>query len=377
MPDLDVLILGGGIAGVSLAARLAPEARVALIEVEDQLGRHATGRSAALFFESYGDEAVRALTRASRAFLVSPPAGFAEAPLMRPRGALFVCDSPRAHRIDEECGRLEGALRPVSAAEARARVPILRRDWCAGGAYDGSGYDIDVAAVLQGFLRQAKRAGAQIILDARRTEIDRREGVWRVATAAGAFSAPTLVNATGAWGDETARAAGVTPIGLVPMRRTAFLIPAPDGFDVTDWPLVIDIDETFYFKPDAGRLLLSPANEDPEAPADAAPDDLDVAIAVDRFEHATTHRVQRISHRWAGLRTFAPDRTPVVGFDPVADGFFWLVGQGGAGIQTAPAASEAAAALILGRDIPGPIRREGMTSEALSPGRPALGRSLG
>ncbi|NWG91567.1 MAG: FAD-binding oxidoreductase, partial [Parvularculaceae bacterium] len=352
MKSFDVVILGAGIAGASLAASLAGDRDVVIIEIEDHPGRHATGRSAAMFAETYGNRTIRALTRASRRFLLAPPSGFAGSALLSPRAALFVCDAARLDSLDREEASAPDVYRRVSGEEARAIVPIMRPDWCAAGLLDSSGFDIDVAALLQGFLKAAKREGASVALGARETRIARRAGEWVVSTALGDFAAPILVNATGAWGDETARAAGVAPVGLAPKRRTAMTLAAPEGMDIRAWPLVIDVEEEFYFKPDAGQILLSPANEDPEAPCDAAPDDLDIAIAVDRFERATTHSVSRINHRWAGLRTFAADRSPVIGFDPNTEDFFWLVGQGGYGIQTAPAAARAAASMILGRPLP-------------------------
>ncbi len=370
--NADIIILGAGMAGASLAAMVADERRVLIIEVEDQPGRHATGRSAAMFAETYGNATIRALTRASRQFLLSPPPGFCETPLLSPRSALFVSDEGRLALLDREEASASNVYRRLSGAGARSIVPILKEGWCAAALFDESGYDIDVAALLQGFLRAAKKQGATLILGARETDIHRLAGEWRVTTAAGAFSAPTLVNAAGAWGDLVARSAGAAPVGLQPKRRSAFLTPAPDGEDVRRWPLVIDIGEEFYFKPDAGQLLISPANEDLEVPCDAAPDDLDIAIAVDRFENATSARVKTIRHRWAGLRTFAADRSPVIGFDPNTDGFFWLVGQGGYGIQTAPAAAMTAAAMILGRPLPDEVAREGVTGKDLAADRAGL-----
>lgn len=364
-------------AGASLAAELAPLRAVTLIEVEDQPGRHSTGRSAAMFFESYGNVTVCALTRASRAFLQQPPAGFADAPLMTPRAAMFVANAEGLPRLEAMCRAADAApsLRQLDAAAALARVPILRADWLAGAAIDESGCDMDVAAIHQGYLRLARRAGAQLVLGAADMGIERQAGHWTVRCRAGSFSAPLLVNATGAWADAVAQlaaAAGVAPIGLQPMRRTAMTIPAPTGYDLRGWPMVIDIDETVYFKPDAGQLLLSPANEDPMPPCDVAPDELDVAIAVDRFEALTTHPVARINRRWAGLRSFVADRSPVAGFDPQAEGFFWLAGQGGYGIQMAPALARCAAALLLGRPLPDDVQRQGVRTADLSPKRPTL-----
>jgi D-arginine dehydrogenase len=370
----DVVILGAGMAGASLAAELAPHRQVVLVEREDQPGRHATGRSAAMFFESYGNATVRALTRASRAFLEHPPAGFAATALLSPRSALFVCDAPRLDTLRSWLHKPDAppTLRELTVAEALAMCPILRPEWLAGAALDASGSDMDVAAIHQGYLRVARQSGARIALDAFETAIERGPRGWRIRTRAGEFEAPVLVNATGAWADAVARQAGVAPVGLQPMRRTAVTLPAPAGVDIRSWPLVIDIDEQFYFKPDAGQLLLSPANEDPMDPCDAAPDEMDVAIAVDRFETATTLPVRKLNHRWAGLRSFVADRSPVAGFDAAADGFFWLAGQGGYGIQMAPALARAAAALLMGQALPEDVASQGVRPEDLSPSRAVL-----
>jgi D-arginine dehydrogenase len=368
----DVIVLGAGMAGVSAAAHLAPHARVLLAEAEDQPGRHATGRSAAMFFETYGNAAVRALVRASRDFLLQPPEGFAATPLMSRRDALFIGTQAQrpsllALRADAD---VAAVTRPLSVDEALAIVPILRREQVAGAVLDSSGYDIDVDALLQGFLRLAKAAGAQLVADIGfDARIEHQGGVWRVHGRQGTLEAPVLVNAAGAWADEVAVRAGVRTIGLQPMRRTAIIIPAPEGLDCSRWPLVIDADEQFYFKPEAGHLLLSPANEDASPPCDAVPDEMDIAIAVDRFETATTHGVKRILHRWAGLRSFVADRTPVCGFDADAPGFFWLAGQGGYGIETAPALGSAAAAWVLQQALPAGLTASGVDAAALSPRR--------
>jgi len=372
--NFDVIVLGAGMAGASLAAELAPHRSVLLLEVEDQPGRHATGRSAAMFFESYGNATIRALTRASRAFLAAPPAGFCAVPLLSPRACLFVADESQRESLEAmlQAPDATRSLRRLGAADALARVPVLRSDWLVAAAIDETGSDIDVAALHEGYVRLAARSGARLVLGAGAQRLERRGGLWHSLSSAGEFSAPVLVNATGAWADEVAERAGVPRVGLQPMRRTALLLPAPEGHDSRHWPLVIDADESFYFKPDAGRLLLSPANEDPMPPCDVMPEELDVAIAVDRFERATTVAVTRVMHRWAGLRSFVADRTPVVGFDAAAEGFFWLAGQGGYGIQTAPALARAAAALVLGAALPDSVSREGVTGAALAPGRPAL-----
>ena len=367
----DVIVLGAGMAGASVAAELAPQRRVLLLELEDQPGRHTTGRSAAMFFESYGNVTVRGLTRASRAFLEQPPEGFADVPLMSPRAALFVAGPEAAPRLQDMLGSFqEGTgLKPLPREEALRQVPILRPEAVAAAALDDSGRDMEVAAILQGYLRLLRRAGAQVVLGAGEVSLHRQAGQWTVDSRAGRFQAPVLVNATGAWADVVARQAGARPVGLQPMRRTAMTIPAPEGHDTRHWPMVIDVDETVYFKPDAGQFLLSPANEDPMDPCDVAPEELDIAIAVDRFEALTTHPVRRIAHRWAGLRSFVADRAPVAGWDPQAEGFFWLAGQGGYGIQMAPALARAAAALVLGQALPEDIAAQGVTPQALSPQR--------
>jgi len=367
----DVIVLGAGMAGASVAAELAPQRRVLLLELEDQPGRHTTGRSAAMFFESYGNATVRGLTRASRAFLEQPPEGFADVPLMSPRAALFVAGPEAAPRLQDMLGSFqEGTgLKPLPREEALRQVPILRPEAVAAAALDDSGRDMEVAAILQGYLRLLRRAGAQVVLGAGEVSLHRQAGQWTVDSRAGRFQAPVLVNATGAWADVVARQAGARPVGLQPMRRTAMTIPTPEGHDTRHWPMVIDVDETVYFKPDAGQFLLSPANEDPMDPCDVAPEELDIAIAVDRFEALTTHPVRRIAHRWAGLRSFVADRAPVAGWDTQAEGFFWLAGQGGYGIQMAPALARAAAALVLGQALPEDIAAQGVTPPALSPQR--------
>jgi len=386
----DVIILGAGMAGASLAAELAPHRAVQIVEREDQPGRHATGRSAAMFFESYGNATVRALTRASRAFLAQPPAGFVDGPLITPRSALIVAGADQQDRLDAMLQAQDAApcLRRIDAAQACALVPILRPERIAAALQDDSGQDIDVAALHQAFLRQARRAGAGLALDAGEIVIERGGPGWRVHTRVGRFEAALLVNATGAWADEVARRAGAPGVGLQPYRRTVVMLPGPAGLGLPgpagpglpgspaaatvpwqDWPMVIDADETLYFKPDAGQLLLSPANEDPMAPCDVAPEELDVALAIDRFERLTTLPVTRLNRRWAGLRSFVADRSPVVGFDPRCPGLFWLAGQGGYGIQMAPALARTAASLLLAGTLPDDIAAAGVTARALAPDR--------
>jgi D-arginine dehydrogenase len=341
----DIIVIGAGIAGASVADALAASARVIVLEQEERPGVHATGRSAALFSETYGNEVIRALSRASRAFLADPPDGFCETALIRPRGTLYVASESQIDALGE-LGAGAPTFERLSGAEARARVPILRPEASVAALCEPGAMDIDVDALHQGFLRRLRRQGGQSVADAAVTALRRSAGGWTATTPKGDFNAPIVINAAGAWADRVAALAGLAPLGLQPKRRTAALIDGP-ALDFAGWPMVIDVDETIYFKPDAGRLLISPADETDTEPGDAQPEDLDVAIAADRIERMTTLVVRRIAHRWAGLRTFAPDRTPVCGFDPRAQGFFWLAGQGGYGIQTSPALAALAARLVL------------------------------
>ena len=342
----DIIVIGGGIAGASAACELQASAKVILLEREERPGLHATGRSAALFSETYGNETIRRLTRASRTFLTEPPDGFCETPLLSPRGALFIADETQVGELDGLAAGSPDDFQRFSSDEVRRLVPIVRLAASAAGLYEVGAMDIDVDALLQGFLRGFRRRGGKLVADAAATAMRRDAGAWIVMTPQGAFAAPVVVNAAGAWADHVAGQAGLAPIGLQPKRRTAALIDGPP-LDFAAWPLVIEAAERFYFKPDAGRLLISPADETDSEPCDVQPDNLDIAVAADRIETATTLTIRRITHRWAGLRTFAPDRTPVCGFDPRVDGFFWLAGQGGYGIQTSPALAALAAKLIL------------------------------
>lgn len=367
----DIIILGAGIAGASAAYELAATHRVLLLEREPQPGMHSTGRSAAIFSEIYGNAVVRALSRASRDFLFAPPPGFADAPLVSPRATLFVAppeqiEALHAMRADAD---VAAGTEPMSTDEALARVPILARERVAEALFEPGASDIDVNGLHQGFLRGFKARGGTLVCDIGIDALDRKGTTWRVIAGEAAYEAPVLVNAAGAWADEVAKMAGVAPICIEPKRRTVVLLDAPKEHDIRTWPLTIDADETFYFKPDAGRILLTPADETPSPPCDAQPDEMDVALAIDRFESFTTMRVRRVAHKWAGLRSFARDRTPVVGFDPAAAGFFWLAGQGGYGMQTSSAMARTAAALVRGEDVPADIRAEGVVAAALVPAR--------
>jgi D-arginine dehydrogenase len=373
----DFIVVGAGIAGASVAYELSRDARVCVLEAEDHPGMHSTGRSAALFAPSYGGKEIRALTRASQPFYVHPPAGFAEHALLRPRGCLYIARADQIASLDymvDEVVDSGGRVRHVSREDALARAPRLRPGYLAAAAFDPDAYDIEVHALHQGFLRGARERGTRIVT-ARRLAGARRQGrIWRCELEGETLEAPVLIDAAGAWADEVALACGAEPVGLEPFRRTAMLVDPPAGIDVSDWPAVIDAEEQFYFKPDAGKLLLSPADETPDRPGDAQPEALDVAIGVDRVQAALDLEVRRISHSWAGLRTFAPDRVPVVGYDPAVEGLFWLAGQGGYGIQTAPAMARVAAALARGEPAPADVLAEGLVPASLSPARFAVSR---
>jgi D-arginine dehydrogenase len=369
----DVLIVGAGIAGASAAFALAPLGRVVILERESQPGYHTTGRSAALYSETYGNAPVRAITTASRDFFHAPPPGFAEHALVTPRGAIrFAPEAQKAalHTAFEAQRRLVASVTWLDRNNVASLLPMLRPGFGDWGIFEPDAKDMDVNAIHTGFLRGARAHGATLVCDAEVTAVAPVAGRWRVTTAkAGTFEAPVVVNAAGAWCDVIGALAGVAPVGLVPKRRTAFTFPAPDGVDITRWPMGADFDESFYVKPEAGLLLASPANEDDAPPHDVQPEDLDVALAVDRLETQTTLPVRRIARRWAGLRSFVADRTLVAGFDADAPGFFWLAGQGGYGIQTSPAMGRIVASLIAHGDVPDDVRALGVTRDTLAPAR--------
>ena len=340
MTRFDIAIVGAGMAGASLAAELAGHASVLLLEAEDQPGYHSTGRSAAFWSETYGGPHVQPLTTASGPFL-------AERGLLTPRGALHLADEAGLEAI----AALEAGFSASVALERvdpAALVPGLRAAWTAG-LFEPSCADIDVAGLHAFYLAMARRAGARLVCGARLTAAERRGG-WRLATTAGAFEADLLVDAAGAWADEVAALAGVAPLGIRPYRRTLVQIRV-DPRTPAEMPLVVDALARFYFQPEpGGRLWLSPHDETPCDPGDCAPEEIDVAIAIDRLERVADWRVERVERAWAGLRSFAPDRLPVYGFDVEVPDFFWFAGQGGFGIQTAPAAARLAGALLLGRE---------------------------
>jgi D-arginine dehydrogenase len=339
--DADFLIIGGGIAGVSAAARLSHLGSVIVLEAEDALAHHASGRSAALYEPRYGAPAVVGLSMASGDYFRSAPG------VLSPRGLMVVAKAEAKAAFDADVVAME--FTPISVDEARGIIPILNPDVVAHAAYADHAEDVDTDLLVQGFAREAKANGAQILTRARVTAIARDGSGWRVDSDAGTFAAKMVINAAGAWVDQVASMAGVRPLGFTPYRRSMARIPAPGGHDVSKWPMLFGPGEDWYAKPDAGALIVSPAEEDLMEPHDAWADDMVLAEGLARYEEMVTEPVTRLISNWAGLRTFSPDRVLVIGRDPVEPSFFWLAGQGGYGFQTCPAASQLAADLIGGR----------------------------
>jgi len=367
----DVVVVGGGIAGSSVAAQLSAECSVLLLEMESQPGYHSTGRSAALFILSYGNDEVRALTRASRQFFYQPPGEFCATPLVKARSVLLTVGPGRAAELEAILANLvpEDEFSPKTAREAAALCPILNTAALSGAAFSDRLADIEVHELHQGYLRILKRNGGAILTDTTVTGLERDAARWRVRTTRETVTGSIVVNAAGAWAGEIARMAAAQDVGLRPLRRTVCLIDAPAGSHSEAWPMVADASDQFYLKPDAGMLLISPADETPSVPTDAQAEEIDVAIAIERIEQATTLRVRRVARKWAGLRSFVPGRSPLIGFDALQPGFFWHAAFGGFGIQTAPAASRLAAALILGRPPAEDLAAAGLDSQAVSPKR--------
>lgn len=370
--NAEFLVIGAGIAGASIAYFLAPHGRVVVLERESQPGYHSTGRSAALFLESYGTPQVRALTAASRAFFDAPPEGFAEHPVLGPRGCMLVAEPGQEQELEAHWDLLRAMTphaRRLTAAQALELVPVLRPDRLIGAVLEPDAMDMDVHAIHQGYLRGLRRAGGTLVCDAEVTALARHGGDWEVATKVGTWRAPVVINAAGAWCDAIAALAGVPRIGLQPKRRSAFTFAPPAGMDPRAWPCLISADESWYVKQDAGMLLGSPANADPVDPQDVQPEEMDIALAIDRIQQMTTLEIRRPARTWAGLRSFVADGDLVGGFDPQAPGFFWVAAQGGYGIQTSPAMGEACAALARGMPLPERIAGFGLTEAMLGPAR--------
>lgn len=375
----DFLVIGAGMAGASAAHELSRIGKVIIVERESQPGYHTTGRSAALFAETYGNNVIRRINKASRPFLETPPDGFCEGPILTPRGALFVATDetlPNLQAEYDEVSQLTDTVSLVDAKQLHELHPELNRDLLIAGLYSRDDMDIDVAALHWGYLRGARARGTGLVADAEMHALERVGATWRATTRAGDFEAPVVINAAGAWADHVGAMAGASPIGLIPKRRTAFTFDPPEGKDMRRLPGVIAADESWFLKPEAGHLLGSPADETPSVPCDAQPEELDLAIAIDRIETHTTVKVGRLVSKRAGLRSFVSDKTPVVGMEPGLDGFCWCAGQGGYGIQTAPGMGRATAALASGGGFPEELSALGLSSADLAPDRPGLASAV-
>ena len=368
----DFIIVGAGMAGASCAYFLSGKGSVLMLEMESQPGYHTTGRSAALFAPSYGNAQIRALSAGGQPFFFGPPDGFCEAPLLTPRGALFIGRDDQLDSLNEtyeDASKTLDSLSRLSTAEICELVPAMRPDYVAGGILDTGALDMDVNAIHQGFLRGARANGTELVSNAGVESMVRENSAWTVNAGGETYTAKVVINAAGAWCDQLADLAGAKRVGLVPKRRTAIIFDGPTDMKFSDWPAFVDVDEEFYARPESGALMGSPADETPMDPCDVQPEELDIAIAVDRLQQATTLEIKRITRSWAGLRSFVEDKTPVVGFDPGVEGFFWLAGQGGYGIQTAPSMGRVSAALASGEDMPEDLKALGASTTELSPER--------
>ena len=374
--NYDFAIIGAGIAGASAAYFLSQYGQVALLEREDRPGYHTTGRSAAFFTLNYGNRVIRALTEASKEFLTDPPDGFTDHPLMSPRGIMTIARPDQLDRFQTNLAEARAGSEPIEEIDVDAALeilPVLRRDYLAAAHLETGSMYLDVDLILNGYLRGMQARGGELRCAGELRRLRRAGGVWRLETASGTLEAPVVVNAAGAWADEVARLAGLAPVGLEPRRRTVIIFPGPADVAIEDCPMAIDVDEEFYFKPEAGKVLASPADETPSPACDAQPEEIDIALTVERIERATIMKVARIDHKWAGLRSFVADRTPVVGPDPEGEGFLWLAGQGGYGIMTSPAMGRAAAALATGAgDWPEDLAARGVLPAQLAPRRESL-----
>ncbi|WLR93927.1 NAD(P)/FAD-dependent oxidoreductase [Shinella zoogloeoides] len=372
MQTYDIAIIGGGIAGLSLAYFLSPHRSVVVLERENALGYHSTGRSAAEFTLRDNAPLVNALARASHAFLTTPPEGFADVPLLIARGSVLFGTHGKETLVRqrfEEARALGAGVEWLEEAALVARAPILDPAYVAAAYFDPDYWDIEVDALLQAYARHARRHGAQILENRQFASARRVAETWLIETSEETIAAGVLVNAAGGWADTVAELAGVRPRNIVPHRRTAITVDLPEGIDASRLPEINEIEEEFYFKPEGGRLLASPADATPCEPADVQPEELDIAYAAHYIEEATTLSVRRVFKSWAGMRSFSPDRLPVVGFAREEPGFFWLAGQGGYGILTSPALGSHAAALLTGSAVPEPLAREGIGAETFSPSR--------
>ena len=370
MQSFDALIIGGGMAGLSVAAELAPLMRVAVLERERQCAYHSTGRSAAKFIANYGNPEVRKLNRLSRAFFEPTPFDVWEHPILQPRGLYYVALPGHEPELEALLQDTAG-MSYVEPGQVSQDMPIVRPGLIAAAAFETGVHDIDVNELLQGYRRLIRRQQGLILCDAEVQALQWQDGLWQARTRAGDCSAPLVVNAAGAWADQLAQMAGLAPLGITPMRRSAAIVPLPPEYNCRYWPFIVSAVEDFYFGPEAGKLLVSPADETPVEPHDAYADDMALAVAIDKIQALIDFPIKRVEHSWGGLRSFAPDRTQVIGFDPRTEGFFWLAGQGGFGIQSGPGAAQLAGALISNQPL-----SELMQQESVDPAVFAVERLL-
>ena len=364
----DVIVIGAGMAGIGAAARLAGGAKVVVLERESQPGYHSTGRSAAMFIENYGGPVIRKLTRASRTPLENPDPDFWHSAVLGPRGVMYLAMPGQEPALQELVDGSDG-VDEITIDDACGRIPLLNRDAITRAAYEEDAQDMDVNELLMGFRRLFRSHGGEIKCDADVERLSRADGIWTVETRSASYSAPVVVNAAGAWVDDVATKAGLEPLGFKPCRRSVAIVPTPDDLDIAAWPTTAEMDEQFYFKPEAGKLLISPADETEVEPHDAYADDMAIAEGIHMFSQVMQIEVNRIEHTWGGLRTFSPDRSHVIGFDPRTEGFFWCGGQGGYGIQSAHGASAVAAGLVLDNEMPAALAELGLAREDVAPDR--------
>ena len=369
----DFIIIGSGIAGMSAAYRLSSHGKVVVLDKEAHLGYHTTGRSAAFFTENYGNNIIRALTKASRSFLEKPSECFRKDPLMFLNGGfLMIANADQSEAVEKE---LKYALKTsakvfeISKKEALNMVPAIKENYINRALHEPYSKVMDVDLIHQGYARGAKNNDAQIFFNQEVTKISKINNNWNVKTKNGTFSSPILINAAGAWCDEIAKLAGCKPLGIKPKRRTVIIFKNANDYVIDKWPVVIDIEDNFYFKPEVGNFLASPADETDSPPCDAQPEEIDIALTVERLEKATNLKINNIEHKWAGLRSFYSDRTPIVGEDIENSGFYWLAGQGGYGIQTSPSISKILESLITGKKWPDKLTELSINEDTLSPKR--------
>lgn len=344
--EFDIIIIGGGIAGAAAGAELSSSARVLILESEEQPGYHATGRSAAFFTTTYGNELSRKIGTVVKPFFCNPPADLTEAKLLHPRDSIFVAKESQLEKLEGLKAMLGDDVSSISADEICQRVPILKSERVEAGLLDQTGGELDSDTLFQAYLRKFRKNKGVMQCRSEVQSLSREGGIWHVEARNETYTASTVINAAGPWADSVANLAGLEGLGNKPLKRTAILLEVPDHSDISNWPMIVDVGAELYFKPDAGLVMVSPADEISSPACDAQPDELDVAITVDRFMTETSVQVRRVNHQWAGLRTFTDDRNPVVGFDSRSEGFFWLAGLGGFGIATAPALAKLTAYLI-------------------------------